>query len=306
MFAAVTHTCAQTAHKLEYHVRKRAAERNSALDAFGNELLRARLEVSVLASCRHGAQRTHAAVYLETSALEHFYFTGRFFRAREQTAYHDRACAAAQRLDYIAAVLDTAVGDYPLAHLIRLLGAVHDCRRLGHADTRDYTRGADRAGTYTHLDHVRAVFKQRLGAFRRSHVAHDKGKIGEFALDHGNAGKHVFALTVGGVYRHHVHARIYERADPFHDVARHAYRRACEQSARLVFCGMGIFNGFFYVLDGDKTFQIAFFIDEGKFFDAVFAQNFLRLFQRGAYGCGYEVIFGHNVADQLVVVGFEP
>ena len=52
VLAAVAHACPKSAHKLEDHVRQTAAEGNPALDAFGDELLCARLEEIGRASCR--------------------------------------------------------------------------------------------------------------------------------------------------------------------------------------------------------------------------------------------------------------
>ena len=305
MLSAITHARAQTAHELEDHVREASAEGNPALDAFGNELFRARLEISVLAARSHRAERTHAAIDLEAPALEHFDLAGSLFRAREQAAYHDRARAAAESLDYIAAVLYTAVGDDALAHLIRLLGAVHDRRRLRHAYAGNDARRADGTGTDTHFDHVRAVFKECLRAFRRGDVAHDEREPRELALDHGNAGEHVFALSVRGVDRDHVHARIHERAHSFDDVRRDADRSTREQPSRLILGGMGVFDGFFDVFDGDETFEIAVLVHKRQFFYPMHAQDLLRLFERRAHGRGYQIILGHDLADELGEIRFK-
>ena len=54
--AAVAHTGTDTANKLEYSVGNKSLVRNTTLNALGNELLCALLEISVLGAASHSAQ----------------------------------------------------------------------------------------------------------------------------------------------------------------------------------------------------------------------------------------------------------
>ena len=96
-----------------------------------------------------------------------------------------------------------------------------------------------------------------------------------------------------------------ERGDALHRICRPADRRACEQAAVLVASGIRVLDALLYILDRDESLQIAVFIHDGKFFDAVLAEDFLRLFQRRADGRRDEVFLRHDVIDRLIVVGFE-
>ncbi len=79
--AAVAHTASDTADQLEYSLGKRSLEGYTTLNALGKKLIGACLEVSVLRACRHSAQRAHAAVYLEGTALIDFNLAGSFLTA---------------------------------------------------------------------------------------------------------------------------------------------------------------------------------------------------------------------------------
>ena len=100
-------------------------------------------------------------------------------------------------------------------------------------------------------------------------------------------------------------ARFHERRHPFEGVRRRADRRADEQSAVFIPGGIGVLDGFFDVLDGDEPFEIPLVVDDGKLFDAVFAEDLLRLFERGADGRRHEPVLGHHVGDGLFEIAFK-
>ena len=112
-------------------------------------------------------------------------------------------------------------------------------------------------------------------------------------------------MTVRRIDGDDVCARFHERRDAIHGVRRRTDRRACQKSAVGVPCGVGVLNGFFNILDRDQSFQIAVLIYDGKFFDSVFAENFLRLFQGRTLGGGDESLLRHHVGDGLVVIAFK-
>ena len=96
-----------------------------------------------------------------------------------------------------------------------------------------------------------------------------------------------------------------ERGNALHRVCGRADSRADEKPAVFVTRGVGILDALFDVLDRDQAFEIAVFVDDGKFFDPVFAENLLRLFQRGAHRSRDEVLLRHDIVDGLIVVGFK-
>lgn len=62
------------------------------------------------------------------------------------------------------------------------------------------------------------------------------------------------------------------------------------------------FSDVFY---GDKAFEVEVLIDDEKFLNAMFLENFFGLIQGGADGNGDEIVFGHDLADELAVIFFE-
>ena len=110
----IAHAGAQPTDQLVDTGRQRAFVGHHAFDAFRDQLagfLDFFLEVAVAAPFLHGAQRTHAAVGLVTSALIEDGFTGTFLGAGKETADHDAVSSGRQGFDHIPAVLDAAVGD---------------------------------------------------------------------------------------------------------------------------------------------------------------------------------------------------
>ncbi len=174
----VAHTCAKSAHKLEYNFGKRAAVGNASFYAFGYEFLGVRLEISVLAALCHCGKRTHSAIGFKTSALINFKFARRLGSAREKRAYHYCATACGKSFYYIAGIFNAAVGYYAFAQLIRFLRAVKHRRKLRHTYARYYTRRADRAGTYAYLNYVRARAHKVVGGFRGNYVAGNERQVG--------------------------------------------------------------------------------------------------------------------------------
>src|SRR5918992_3397264 len=99
------------------------------LNAFGNQFLHIRdiaLTVAVAAPLSHGADGSHAAVYLVGPALIQDRFSGAFFGAREETADHNGISAGSHGLSDIAGELYPSVRDDRHVVTGRRLGATAD------------------------------------------------------------------------------------------------------------------------------------------------------------------------------------
>ena len=90
-----------------------------------------------------------------------------------------------------------------------------------------------------------------------------------------------------------------------HIIAGTADCRADKQSAVFIFCGIGVLNCFFDVLNGNKTLKTELLVHDGKFFDAMLAENFLSFVKRRSLGCGNKTILCHNIAYFLRIIGFK-
>ncbi len=157
--SAVAHAGAQAAHELVDHRGHAALVRDAAFDAFRHELFRTVsafeiefvLEVPIAAAAAHGAERSHAAVFLEAAALEQDHLARALVRAGKQAADHRRAGADGQGFGDVAGVADAAVGDDRNITLCRGLCAGRDRRDHRHADAGHDARGADRPGADARL-----------------------------------------------------------------------------------------------------------------------------------------------------------
>ena len=107
--AAVAHAGTDTAAKLEHRFSNQPFIRHTTLDTLRNELLCALLEITVLRAGFHCAERTHAAINLELSALIDLGCARCLVTTSKQAAQHNNICACCQCLDNIAGILDAAV-----------------------------------------------------------------------------------------------------------------------------------------------------------------------------------------------------
>ena len=173
----------------------------------------------------------------------------------------------------------------------------------GHADAGDHARCADGARADADLHAVGARLDQRARAFARRDVAGDKLQLGVRLLDLADRFDDAVVVAVRGVEHDDVDLRLDERCNAVEHVGRRADRRAAEQAAAGVARGIRVLHGFLDVLDRDEALEVAGFIDDRQLFDAVPAQDLLRVLQRGADRRGDEVFLRHDVGDLLVEVG---
>src|SRR5947209_13388539 len=64
------------------------------------------------------------------------------------------------------------------------------------------------------------------------------------------------------------------------------------QAAEIIFRRRWVLDRFLYVFDRDETFEVFVLINDQEFFDAMFLQDGLRLFERRADGHGDERLLG--------------
>ncbi len=102
-----------------------------------------------------------------------------------------------------------------------------------------------------------------------------------------------------------IYFRFDERGNAIHCIRRSSYRRAGKQPAVLVARGIGVLNALFDIFDRDQTFQVTVFINDGKFLDPVFSENFLRVRKRRSDRRGNEVVLRHHVFDRLFKIRLE-
>ena len=119
------------------------------------------------------------------------------------------------------------------------------------------------------------------------------------------ASMHARGVTVCGVDREDVGFGFHDFDGAFEEVAGGADSGADAQAAVVVFAGARIFEFLLDVFYGDEAFEVEVLIDDEKFFDAVFLQDAFGFFERGADGDGDEIVFGHDRADELIVIFFE-
>jgi len=105
----ISHTGPETAHQLKYGILHTALIRHTALYAFRHQLLVVLLEIAVLRSLRHGAQRAHPPVYLELTSLIDLRAAGRLLTPSQQRTQHDYIGACGDGLGNIARILDSSI-----------------------------------------------------------------------------------------------------------------------------------------------------------------------------------------------------
>ena len=67
------------------------------------------------------------------------------------------------------------------------------------------------------------------------------------------------------------------------------------EAALSILGGIGIFQLFLNVFDGDEAFERVLVVDDQQFLDAMLVQDGFSLLQRGANGNGDEMILRHHI-----------
>ena len=176
---------------------------------------------------------------------------------------------------------------------------------LRNAGAGDDARGADGAGADADFQAVDAEGDEIFCRFVGGDVAGDDLHFRQAVADGLDGFHHALGVAVGGVDGEDVGFRFGHFDGAFEEIAGGADGGADGEAAVVVFCGAGIFEFFLDVFNGDEALEVEVLINDEKFFDAVFLENFFGFFERGADGDGDEIVFGHDLADELGVIFFE-
>ena len=194
-------------------------------------------------------------------------------------------------------ILDAAIGDQRDARPAARSRAFGDGGNLRDAGARDHARGADRARADADLHAIDAERDQIAGAFVGGDVAGDELHFRQALLDLFDGFHHAGGVAVGGIDHEHVHLGFGPAPGTLQVIAGRADGGADAQAAVLVFGGVGIFELFLNVLDGDQALEIEIVVHDEQFFDAMLVQDLLGFFERRADGDGDQIVLRHHVAD---------
>ena len=81
--------------------------------------------------------------------------------------------------------------------------------------------------------------------------------------------------------------------------------RAYAQASLRIFGGVGILQFLLNVFYGDESLEVVFVVDDEEFFDAMFVENFLGIFESGADGHSDEIFLSHHAVDRNIEAGLE-
>src|SRR5436190_581330 len=308
--AGVAHARAQAAHQLLDHRDRAALVGDAALHALGHELVDVHvrvLEVAIGRALLHRAERAHAAVGLVRAALIELDLTGRLLGAGEERPQHDYMSAGGDRLGDIAGITDAAVRDERHAGLLECLGDVLDGRDLGHADTGDDSRRADRAWPDADLHAIGTVVDKRPRAVPRADVPADDFHPWILRLDPLHAVEDALRVAVGRVDDQDVRSRFYEGGHALIGALAHADGCAYPELAVRVLAGVGMLAFLEDVLDCDEPLQVELVVDHQHTLEAMLVHELHRLGPARPLAHGDELLLRrHDVLHRLVELGLEP
>ena len=277
-----------------------AFERHAAADAFRYQLFQVVfrvLEVAILGPLLHGLNRTHAAVCLEATSFVDDGFSGALFRACQHRSNHDGMSTSREGFDDVSRVANAAVCDDGHSRAFQGRTDLHDGSQLRHSNAGDDTRGANRARSDADFDGVRAGLDQGQGRLSRGDVAGHNVDAAKGLLHVANRVDDATAVAVGGVDNDRVHSGIHKSRDALVRVCGNAHGGRNAEAAVLVLAGVGEFAQLDDVAVRDEADKFARAVHDRKFFNAVFAQDLLRLGKVTAIFCDDEVFARHELRD---------
>ena len=255
------------------------------------------LEIALAGALGHGGEGAHAAVGLEAAALVEDGFAWGFVDAGEEGAHHADVGSGGDGFGDVAGVLDAAVGDDRNVAFAAGAGGFGDGGDLGHAGAGDHAGGADGAWADADFDGVCAGVDEGEGAVVGGDVAGEEIDVGEAFFAVADGFEDAGGVAVGGVDGEGVYAGFDEGGGAVEEVAGGADGSGYAEAALVVLAGVGVFEFFLDVFDGDEAFEFVGVVDDEQFFDAVLVEDLFGVLEGGADGDGDEVVFGHDVAD---------
>ena len=104
-------------------------------------------------------------------------------------------------------------------------------------------------------------------------------------------------MAVSAVDGEGVDAGVDQAGGALEEVASGADGTGYAEAALFVLAGVGVFELFLDVFDGDEAFEFVGVVDDEEFFDTVLVEDLFGVFEGGADRDGDEVVLGHDVAD---------
>ena len=254
----------------------------------------------------HGADRSHASIFLERAALIEDQLAGAFIRAREQVAGHHGAGPHRERLHDIPEVRmpPSAITGMSRFAAAAAHSAIDEIIGMPMPATMRVVQ-IDPAPMPTFTASTPIAIK-RLGGFSRRHVAGDQIEIGERLAQLLDDVHHALRMSVRGVDDEHVDVRVDQGGGALQGVARDADRRADAQAAERILARVRILDGLLDVLDGDQALEPEVLVDDEQLLDFRGVQDLLRLVERGADRHGDQPLLGHHFRHRPRRVGLEP
>ena len=108
-----------------------------------------------------------------------------------------------------------------------------------------------------------------------------------------------------GIKNDNINMSIVESGDTIHHVGSDTNSSTAEQTALGILSGVGILNLLLDILDGDKTAETTFFINDGELLFTSSAENVLSFLESDANRSGNKILRSHAFADLLGVIGLE-
>ena len=112
-------------------------------------------------------------------------------------------------------------------------------------------------------------------------------------------------MAVGGIHYNNVHLCIHKGGYPVHHIAGNAYACPAEEPALPVLGGLGVFNLFFNIFDGNKALKVEVCVYNGQLFLPCFGKDGFCFFQCDAFPGSYQFFGGHGFFNFFGKVFFE-
>src|SRR6185312_1059748 len=136
------------------------------------------------------------------SALGQHRLARALFGAGEHGAHHHGGRAGGERLDHVAGVFDSAVGDD--GNVLGAADRVHHGGHLRDAYAGHHPGGTDAPGTDADLHRIHPAAHHLARPGLGGHVARHELNVGEGLAELGHGAEHAIAVAVGRVHHDHV------------------------------------------------------------------------------------------------------